>query len=197
MLNCGRILQMEYIKKHFDLLSQNTPLVFSDGTDTYNELGKKYVKHKAGFFILAPSGAGKTHFIKNQVTQDWIDGDEIWMMAKAHPKGEWWLEDISIIDEIDQRSDIITNEAKKLGFWIMGASNYWLKPDAVVIPDWETHKKFILRRESEGYDGGATSKDFERVEKSRTWMSRWAKQGTPIFRSIEEAVDYVTKSSNL
>ena len=58
-----------------DLLSKNTPLVFTDGTSIYSELGKKYIQHKIGFFILAPSGTGKTHFIKNQEKQNWIDGD--------------------------------------------------------------------------------------------------------------------------
>jgi hypothetical protein len=178
-----------YLKKRFDLLEPSIPLVFADGTKAYEELSGKYIKHKAGLFILAPSGAGKTYFINNQKESHWIDGDELWMLAKAHPEGEWWLEDISVIDTIDQRSDIITIEAKKLGFWIMGASNYFLKPDAVVIPDWETHKKYVEMREKTNYDGGATSEDLERLEKSRVWMSRWQKEGAPIFKSIEEAVD--------
>ena len=37
------------------------------------------------------------------------------------PKGEWWLEPLDVIDEVDQRSDIITVQAKKLGFglWVL------------------------------------------------------------------------------
>jgi len=189
-------MERQYIKKSFDLLKLDVPLAFTDGTSVYKELSEKYVKHKVGFFILAPSGAGKTHFIKNQKEQHWIDGDEVWMMARAHPDGQWWLEDISVIDEIDQRSDVITVEAKKLGFWIMGASNYWLKPDAVVIPDWENHKKFIATRENTNYDGGATSEDLKRVEKSRNWMSRWEKEGVTIFKSIEDAVNYLVEKHN-
>lgn len=183
---------MDYIKKQFDLLGPSTPLVFSDGTALYEELGKKYIQHKQGFFILAPSGAGKTHFIQHQKEAHWIDGDEVWMMAKAHPEGEWWLEDVSVIDEIDQRSDVVTVEVKKLGFWLMGASNYWLKPDALVIPDWETHQKYITEREKNNYDGGATSKDLERVKKSREWMLRWEKEGVPVFTSVEFAVNHLT-----
>lgn len=189
-------MEQKYIKKSFNLLKPDTPLVFADGSSVYEDLGKKYIKHKIGFFILAPSGAGKTHFTTKQKEPHWIDGDEVWMAAKAHPDGPWWLEDISIIDEIDQRSDIITVEAKKLGFWIMGASNYWLKPDAVVIPDWETHKKFVSIREKTTYDGGATSKNLERLEKSRNWMSRWKKEGVTIFKSIEEAVSYLIQKHN-
>lgn len=189
-------MKRKFIKKYFDLLKPSIPLVFSDGSVIYKKLGDKYIKHREGFFILAPSGAGKTHFINKQKKSHWIDGDEIWTAAKAHPDGQWWLEEIAVIDEIDQRSDVITTEAKKLGFWIMGASNYWLKPDAVVIPDWETHKKFISIRENTAYDGGATSKDFERLKKTRKWMSRWKKEGVKIFQSIEEAVNYLTKKQD-
>lgn len=74
----------------------------------------------------------------------------------------------------------------------MGASNYWLKPDAVVIPNWQTHKKFIIKREEGEYDGGATSEHLEQVKKSRVWMSRWEKEGVPIIKSVEEAVNYLT-----
>jgi hypothetical protein len=186
-------MERKYTKKSFDLFKSGVSLVFADGTSVYKELGKKYISHKVGYFILAPSGAGKTHFIENQQEPNWVDGDEIWMAAKAHPMGEWWLEAISVIDEIDQRSDVVTVEAKKLGFWLMGASNYWLKPDAVVIPDWETHQQFISKRENNAYDGGATSEDLERVKKSRNWMSRWKKEGVPFFQSIEEAVNYLTE----
>ena len=184
----------KYIKKFFDLLKPDCPLVFTDGTKVFKKLAQKYITHKTGYFILAPSGAGKTHFIKNQKEQHWIDGDEIWMMAKAHPEGQWWLEEIPVINEIDQRCDVITVEAKKIGLWIMGASNYWLKPDAVVIPDWKTHRKFISMRETSNYDGGATSEDLERVKKSRVWMSRWEKESVPIFKSVEEAVNYLVTS---
>src|SRR3989339_1217146 len=116
------------------LLNLNVPLIFTDGSSVYAKLTKEYITHKKGFFIMAPSGAGKTYFIKNQKEKHWIDGDDLWKAAKAHPKDGWWLEKISLIDEIDQRCDVITVQAKKLGFWIMGASNYWLKPDAIVIP---------------------------------------------------------------
>jgi hypothetical protein len=183
----------EYIVKSTGLLKANTPLIFADGTSIYNKLSEKYIVHKAGLFILAPSGAGKTHYVENQKKPHWIDGDEIWMAAKAHPEGSWWLKSIPVIEEIDQRSDVITAEAKKLGFWIMGASNYWLRPDAVVIPDWGTHQKYILHREKNNYDGGATSKNYDRLKSSRTWMSRWKKEGVPIFQSIEQAVENLVK----
>jgi hypothetical protein len=42
------------------------PVIFTDGTHYFSELAKKYTQHTKGFFILAPSGAGKTYFIHNQ-----------------------------------------------------------------------------------------------------------------------------------
>ena len=179
------------IKKQFDLLEPNVPLVFADGTELYKKLGGEFISHKVGYFILAPSGAGKTHYIKNQKEPHWIDGDEVWMLARAHPDSKWWLEGQSTIDEIDQRSDIITVEAKKLGFWIMGASNNWLKPDAIVIPHWSMHKKFIKHREETNYDGGATSDRLAQVLAHRKQISKWAKGGVPTFKSVQEAVDYL------
>ncbi len=175
----------------YNLLGPDMPLVFSDGTSIYNKLKKKYITHKVGYFILAPSGTGKTHYVKKQIKPHWVDGDHLWMSAKAHPNSQWWLDPIEVINEIDQRSDIITAEAKKLGFWIIGASNYWLKPDAIVIPNWKTHKKFIKIRETTNYDGGATSGKLNQVKAHRNWISKWKKQGVPSFKSVEEATKFL------
>ena len=179
--------------KRFDLLKLNTPLVFADGTEVYKKLKEKYITHKIGYFILAPSGAGKTHFVINQKEPHWIDGDEVWMSARAHPDNQWWLEPLDVINEIDQRSDIITVEAKKLGFWIVGASNFWLKPDAIVLPDWRTHKNWIAFREKHNYDGGATTENLKQVTGHRNWIAKWKKQGVPSFKSMEEATEFLEK----
>jgi len=186
----------EHTKEHSDLLKPGVPLVFTDGTSIYRKFGEKYIKHKVGFFILAPSGAGKTHFIKNQKESHWIDGDDLWMATNAHPDEAWWTKGLDAIKEIDQRSDVITVEAKKLGFWIMGASNYWLRPDAIILPNWKTHKKYIAKRENTNYDGGATLDRLEQVKIHRQWMAKYKKQGVPIFKSVEEAVDYLIAEHN-
>lgn len=39
----------------------DTPVIFSDGTEVYERLGREYIRHKRGLFILAPSGTGKTY----------------------------------------------------------------------------------------------------------------------------------------
>lgn len=159
----------------------------------YETLAKKYVTHPKGLFILAPSGSGKTYFCKNQTTKHWIDGDDLWMGAGAHPEGSWWFESLKVINRVDQRSDIITVEAKKEGFWIMGASNFWLKPDAIVIPDWETHKAYIAHREEHDYDGGAKSDDHDQVLGHVEFIKKWhTDHGVPMFGTIAEAVMSLT-----
>ncbi len=176
---------------HFKLLDPKTPLVFSDGTNVYKDLADVYITHKVGYFIMAPSGAGKTHFVKSQTKPHWLDGDDLWMAANAHPAGEWWLEPVEKITEIDQRCDVITIQAKRLGFWVVGASNAFLKPDAIVIPEWETHKKWISAREHGNYDGGATSADFDQVIGHREWIMTWEQKGVPKFETVSEAAAYL------
>jgi hypothetical protein len=169
------------------------PVVFADGTAFYEKFAAKYKRHKKGLFILAPSGAGKTHFCTRQAEPHWIDGDDLWFGAGAHPKGPWWNEPIATINKIDMRCDILTHEAMENGFWIMGASNYWLTPNAIVIPPWETHKKFIAHREANNYDGGATTEDFDQVRGHITWMRTLEQKGVPVFESIEQAVGALTR----
>jgi len=173
---------------HFGKLDFKTPLIFTDGTDFFAKLGKKFITHKRGFFIMAPSGSGKTYFIDRQKEKHWMDGDSLWESANAHPKGMWWLESGQVIDEIDQRSDIITAEAKKMGFWIIGASNSWLKPDAIVLPHWSTHRKYI------GVRGEATPNMLKGVLGHRRWIRKWVKKGVPCFNSVKEAADFLAKS---
>lgn len=173
---------------------QISPVSFNDDGTIYEEFAKKYKTHERGFFILAPSGVGKTHFCKNQSEQHWIDGDELWLAAKAHPEGPWWLESLEINDRIDQRSDVVTMEAMWQGFWIMGASCSWLKPNAIVIPDWDEHKRLIKHREENDYDGGVTSESLWQVEGHRyKIIEKWHIQDdVPLFKTIEEAVNFLT-----
>lgn len=56
----------KFIKYFNNLYDESIPLVFTDGTDIYNDLKKEYITHKNGYFIYGPSGVGKTYFINNQ-----------------------------------------------------------------------------------------------------------------------------------
>lgn len=183
------------IIKNSNLLSDDTPLIFSDGTEVYETLASEYKRHDVGYFIMAPSGTGKTHFVNSQPVKDWIDGDTLWMATNAHPSGEWWLKPLADINSIERRSDVITEQAKKLGFWIIGTDCYSIVPDAVVVPDWEIHKNYIQSRQKEDYDGGATMEHLDNVKRARTYAESFSEKGTPIFKSIEEATSFLASKA--
>lgn len=168
-------------------MDPDTPVIFTDGTSFYAELAKTYIRHAKGLFILAPSGTGKTYFVDNQTEMHWIDGDYLWPAAKADLSDDSWNSNKEMVEGINIKSDVITYQAKKLGFWIVGSSNSFLKPDAIVLPDWETHKKYIRDREATHYDGGAKVEDYDGVLAHRDIIARWEKQGVPCFKSIQEA----------
>lgn len=177
------------------LLSDDTPLAFCDGSNIYLELAREYRTHDRGYFILAPSGAGKTHFVNSQTVKDWIDGDTLWMATNAHPSGEWWHKSLPEIQEIEQRSDVITTQAKKQGFWIIGTDCYSIVPDAVALPDWETHKRYIASRQQGNYDGGATTEQLDGVLRARKYMESFAQTGVPIFESVEAAATHLAQKN--
>lgn len=174
-------------------LTTRTPVIFADGTQFFTELSKKYLTHKKGLFILAPSGSGKTYFTTRQEQPNWIDGDYLWAATNADLSGDKWGDDFEVVQEINNRSDVITQQAKKLGFWVIGSSNNSLKPDAIVLLPWNLHKRYILKRHQNNYDGGATPEDLLGVIAHRRWIRKWKKQGVPCFASIEDAVDYLCK----
>jgi hypothetical protein len=168
----------------------DSPIIFSDGIAFYEALSKTYIRHKKGLFILAPSGAGKTYFVDRQTEKHWIDGDYLWPATNADLTSEEWQYDPDLVKEINMRCDIITNQAKKLGFWVIGSSNDSLRPDAIVLPEWETHLRYIQHREENSYDGGATSNDINRLLAHREIIARWTKDGVPTFTSINKAAKH-------
>lgn len=176
-----------------NLLDQDIPIIFADGSEIWNELKKRYITHKNGFFIYGPSGVGKTYYIKHQKENNWIDGDVLWEACNAFPKGDWWNLSGEEIDTIERRADIITEQAKHLGFWIIGASSVNMVPDAIVIPDFNTHFNYIKYREEHNYDGGIKSNDIEKIKSARKHYSRFKKDGVPIFTSVDDAVLYLQK----
>lgn len=174
-----------------NFLEQNTPIIFTDGSKVYNELKQKYITHEKGLFIYGPSGVGKTYYINHQKVNNWIDGDVLWGACNAFPKGDWWDLSGEDIDTIERRADVITEQAKRLGFWIIGASSVNMIPDAIVIPDFETHIKYIKYREEHNYDGGIKSDNIEKIKINREYYSRFKENGVPIFTSVDEAVLYL------
>ncbi len=169
-------------------ISKNDPI--------FEKLAKEFVVHDKGYFILAPSGVGKTYFVTNQKEKNWIDGDYLWDITGADYLGDEWVYDFTKIQVVNKRCDKVTDTAKQLGFWVIGSSNYDLKPDAIVLPHWELHKSRILLRENTAYDGGAKQKDLNGVLEHRKWIAKWQKKGVPKFEDLESATNYV-KGRNL
>lgn len=177
------------------MLDASLPFIFQDGTKAFKKLADQYNTHKRGLFILGPSGIGKTHFITHHGKNDWVDGDILWYATNALPGGKYWENGPEEINRIESRCDVITVEAKHKGFWIIGASNFWLKPDAIVIPDWETHKGYIVAREQKGYDGGLTSNQLAQLQAHRQIILEWEKQDVPHFQSVKEATEALAQNS--
>jgi hypothetical protein len=174
------------------LFSVDTPLVFADGKKFYDKFSEEFIVHKKGYFILGGSGVGKSYYYRNQKPGEkhWVDADVLWRKARAMPIGAWWEEGVDTMDRIEQQCDIITAQAKMRGLWMLGSSNCWLKPDAVVIPNFNTHVKFLKIR-YQNYDGGAKSDNLAPVIRERKYNMRWIKQGVPKFGSIDEAIKYI------
>ena len=176
-------------------MDTNTPLIFSDGTVFSEELSKKYISHTQGYLSLAPSGAGKTYFVNNQTENHWIDGDTLWPLANADKTDSGWVSSNELVMEINNKCDVITHEARKLGFWVLGSSNHFLKPDAIVLPDWDIHKEYVAKREEYNYDGGAKNSDLDELQAHRAWIKKWEDQGVPCFDSISAAAEYLANKS--
>lgn len=165
-------------------------VIFSDGEEFFNQLQKQYRTHSKGLFIMTPSGAGKTYFCNKQVEPEWIDGDTLWIDSGAQPPIEWWNGGVPMIERVEQRCDAITAQAVDMGPWVMGSVNSWLKPDAIVIPKWETLVERIHNRQVGGnYDGGLTDSHLEQLKTHLSIIEKWhTDHGVPKFESIEEAV---------
>jgi hypothetical protein len=152
------------------------------------------VPHTRGFFVLAPSGVGKTHYIKLQKEKNWMDGDDLWLQTGAQPPIEtkWWDQGLEVIKEVESRSDQVTKIGKTYGLWILGASANWLIPDAIVLPPIELHLERIKFREENNYDGGLKSEHLPQLMAHRKEMEELAvREGVPVFSSVDEAADYI------
>lgn len=169
-------------------------VIYADGDAFFGELGKRYIQHPKGLFIMTPSGAGKTYFCTRQREPHWIDGDIVLTDAGAQPKTDWWNHGVPVIERVEQRCDVITQQCVDKGFWIMASINSWLKPDAIVIPDWEVLTARIANRQQNNYDGGLTSDQHEQLKKGIEIIKKWnTEHGVPLYGSIDEATTALTR----
>jgi hypothetical protein len=177
---------------------QLEPVIYSDGKEYFNKLESRYEKHSKGLFVMTPSGTGKTYFCDRQPEPHWIDGDVLWFETGAQPPLEYegWNKGVPVIERVEQRCDVITAAAIDRGFWIMGSVNFWLKPDAIVIPPLELLMERIKKRQESGYDGGLTEEHYEQLKTHIRIITRWnTEHGVPLFKSIEKAVSALTKDT--
>lgn len=100
-----------------------------------NKLGVEL--HPKGLFVVAPSGAGKSHYIKSH--EKWTDQDPF-LAEFGEGKG-------NLSESKLRRADDITFQLKKRGGWVMGAT--WWNPqhvDAFVVPPESTIKSRLRQK---------------------------------------------------
>ena len=81
----------------------------------FKAITKEFVLHEKGYFILAPSGVGKTYYVTNQKEKHWIDGDYLWDITGADYLGDEWVYDFAEVQEVNKRCDKVTKLAKSVG----------------------------------------------------------------------------------
>jgi len=93
--------------------------------------------HPRGLFVVAPSGAGKSHYVKGHNT--WTDQDPF-LAEFGEGKGD-------LSESKLRKADDLTFELKKEGGWVMGAT--WWNPqhiDAFIIPPESIIKKRLRQK---------------------------------------------------
>lgn len=159
--------------------------MFSDGKNIYKQVNEKYKRHKTGYVILGPPGIGKSYYVNKIQDQknkrNWIDSD--YLFSKLNVK--WHQNEKNIIDRRLNylRCDYMLEQSKALGYRVIGSLFWKFIPDAIVIPDLKTHKKYLARRKD---------LKLETVINIRNILRKIADSNdVPIFKSCEEAADFL------
>jgi len=148
-------------------------------------------------FIVAPSGSGKTFYIKSHVwgpsETRFVDADTIF---KFPSKNRWW-EDSTLAREVDTNNSHILREwllQKEDGSIIFYSDELGFKPDAyVIIPEKVLHANLSTNR-----PGQPGLSDFVRLVDSQKRIQLTARtQNIPVFTSFSEAVGHVTSGGRL
>ena len=171
--------------------SSKATFKFSNGSKVYKKYDKKYKRHEKGLVILGPPGLGKTTFVRKNEADiiksgqklDWIDQDDL-----LHELGVDWQFNSNNQEDFRLnylRADYITEQSKQLGYWLIGSLFWEYKADAIVIPPWSIHEKYVKKR-------GDLNPHM--VKQIRKLLFKQAKQmKIPLFLSIEDAVESLTR----
>lgn len=156
---------------------------FQKADNVYNDYIKKYnyKKHKKGYVILGPPGIGKTTFVRNQKTKNWIDQDDLFNDLGL----DWHYNEKNENDfKLNYlRCDYMSEQSKCLGFRIIGALFWDYNPDAIVIPDLKLHKQYLAKRKDLDYTSIINLRK-ELFKKAR-------KNNIPLFKDIISATQYL------
>ena len=163
-------------------MKQTNLFGFTDATEKYNDLEKKYNRFKIGNIILVPPGSGKTAFVRNQTGEkrDWIDADDLCeeMDVDCGPNNNIQIEKLSYL-----RADYILEQSKLYGFNIIGSLFWDYHPNAIVVPKFADHTKNISNR---------PDLDYNNVMKIRKYLEyKSAHNHIPLFTTIEDAISYI------
>jgi len=151
--------------------------------------------------ILAPSGAGKTFFIKQNPLEGLIDADDYPPIAKIYAEliaefgSEWWteigaytkkgekMEQARINCDLVPESIILINEPRFVSLY-----------DAVfvVMPEEHVHRAHIRQRILKG--GDYRPIEWDVISKNRWWLTQL---GYPIFDSFTSLLDTIKASRNI
>ena len=159
--------------------------MFTNGKKVYdNYINKyKYKKHKKGYVILGPPGIGKTTFVKNQKTKNWIDQDDLFNDLGI----DWHFNEKNENDfKLNYlRCDYMSEQTKSFGFRIIGSLFWDYSPDAIIIPKLKLHKKYLLNRKDLNYNivMNIRKELFKRAKKNKI----------PLFDNVEDATSYLEK----
>jgi len=139
--------------------------------------------------ILGPPGIGKTTFVRKNEDAiwksgnklDWIDQDDL-----CNELGVDWHHNSN--NQVDfklnyQRADYITEQSKQMGYRLIGSLFWEYKADAIVIPPWDIHSKYLENRKDLNHN---VVKEVRKILEDQA-----KKMKIPVFKSIEEAVKFL------
>lgn len=133
-----------------------------------------------GRIILAAPGSGKTHFVERN--EDWEDADYVLVEMGLH--SEAWHNTHHTDEETrahykacDRASEIL----KSIGVNLVSSLFWEVVPDAIVMLNEKTHRKYIKQRSDLSWDNVKGIRDY--------LLEHAAKHDVPVFDNFEEAVD--------